>query len=50
MSLFKVIEHKLEKALKESENDDFAYWEEKQTFLLGYRKAMRDILSLIPKV
>lgn len=50
MSVFAVIEHKLEKALKESEKDIFTEWEARQTYLLGYRKALRDILSLKPKL
>lgn len=47
-SLLKVVEHKLDKALKESEKDTFTDWETRQTFLMGYRKAMREILSLKP--
>jgi hypothetical protein len=48
MGLCSVVEHKLNKALKESEKDDFTDWEVRQTFLMGYRKALRELLLLKP--
>jgi len=49
MGLCDVIEHKLDRAIKESEKDTFDQWEVKQTYLMGYRKALRELSILIPK-
>ena len=48
MSLFKVIQHKLDKALLESEKAEFEDYEVKQTYLNGQRKVLRDLLKLKP--
>ena len=48
MGLCSVVEHKLNKALKESEKDTFENWDSRQTYLMGYRKALREILALAP--
>ncbi len=49
MSLFKVIQHKLDKALLESEKAEFGHYEVKQTHLNGQRKVLRDLLKLKPE-
>jgi len=49
MSLFKVIQHKLDKALLESEKAEFEDYVVKQTYLNGQRKALRDLLKLKPQ-
>ena len=49
MSLFKVIQHKLDKALLESEKAEFEHYEVKQTHLNGQRKVLRDLLKLKPE-
>jgi hypothetical protein len=48
MGLCSVVEHKLNKALKESEKDTFDNWDVRQTYLMGYRKALRELLLLKP--
>ena len=50
MSLFKVIQHKLDKALLESERAEFENYEVKQTYLNGQRKVLRDLLKLKPEI
>jgi len=50
MSLFKVIQHKLDKALLESERAEFEDYEVKQTYLNGQRKVLRDLLKLKPEI
>ena len=49
MSVFAVIEHKLNKNLKEAEKADFENLTDKHLYLSAYRKALRDLLELKPK-
>lgn len=49
MSLFKAIEHKLNKALLEAEKMEFDNYVERQTHLNGYRLALRELIKLKPE-
>ena len=49
MAVFEAIDFKLDKAIKESEKDEFTEWDTRQTYLMGYRKALRDLLKLKPE-
>ena len=49
MAVFEAIDFELDKAIKESEKDEFTEWDTRQTYLMGYRKALRDLLKLKPE-
>lgn len=50
MSVFSVIEYKLDKALREAEKDDFSGdFKARQIQLLGERKVLRELLTLKPE-
>ena len=50
MALFSVVEAKLDKAIKDADKPEFDNWDVKQTYYAGYRKVLRDLLTLKPNV